>query len=218
MAPRKWTQEQLDESLRKRLLENSIRDESSGCLVWQRYTDKGGYGQIGFGHQKAILAHRASYLVFVGPIPDGLVIDHVKDRGCISRACVEPTHLEAITQGENVVRAKEEIDAHRQRNTDLTHCRKRNHELTDSNVLFDAKGTQRCRECKRIDYREWYAKTYANRTPASTATQLRGSVCAQGHPHTPESVYEKNGYKFCKICQREASKRWRAKRKETPNG
>jgi len=49
---------------------------------------------------KRYLAHRVSYEVFVGPIPDGMIIDHL----CRNRACILPTHLEPVTHAENTRR------------------------------------------------------------------------------------------------------------------
>jgi hypothetical protein len=64
-----------------------------------------GYPIISTTGKNVARAHRIAYQIAVGPIPFGLHIDHVQDRGCRSRACVRPAHLEAITQAENNRRA-----------------------------------------------------------------------------------------------------------------
>ncbi|MBO0813563.1 MAG: HNH endonuclease [Actinobacteria bacterium] len=69
----------------------------AGCLLWT-----GGISPTtGYGHfsikNKSYVAHRIAYEFAFGPIPDGLVIDHVYERGCRHRACVNPAHLEAVT-------------------------------------------------------------------------------------------------------------------------
>lgn len=72
------------------------RDGANGCRVWIGEIIWNGYGRV-YGHGKKVLAHRASYETFVGPIPEGLQIDHL----CRNRACILPTHLEPVTASEN---------------------------------------------------------------------------------------------------------------------
>lgn len=71
------------------------------CWFWLGHVNRDGYGTIDVDGRNQ-LAHRVSYETYVGPIPDGLVIDHV----CRNRACVnpDPKHLEPVTQLENVRR------------------------------------------------------------------------------------------------------------------
>lgn len=66
------------------------------CWIWQAQVPPDGYGRIHV-NGKPTLAHRASYEAFVGPIPDGLHIDHL----CFTKRCVNPAHLEPVTQAEN---------------------------------------------------------------------------------------------------------------------
>jgi hypothetical protein len=75
-------------------------DKTDSCWNWTAYCVPDGYGQFRY-NSKIISAHRYSYTRFVGDIKDGLVIDHL----CSNRKCVNPEHLEQVTQQENVSRA-----------------------------------------------------------------------------------------------------------------
>jgi len=68
---------------------------SSGCWLWGGGTGKSGYG-VAWWQGRQVQAHRAVYELMVGPIPDGLELDHVRARGCTSRLCVNPAHLEPV--------------------------------------------------------------------------------------------------------------------------
>jgi len=119
--------------------------QANGCWQWQGRPTNAGYGQMGVlvdGKQRTFSAHRVSYEVFVGEIPNGLVIDHL----CRNRLCVNPDHLEAVTQQENVMRSPIAIGAI---NARKTHC-PQGHPYDDENtyVLRLPNTTSRyCRTC-----------------------------------------------------------------------
>lgn len=73
----------------------------SGCLIYMGNLNKRGYGRIGSGkRQTIILVHRAAYERLVGPIPEGLELDHK----CRVPSCWNPAHLEPVTHAANVQR------------------------------------------------------------------------------------------------------------------
>lgn len=74
-------------------------DKSSSCWSWKAYVNRGGYGVFTINRHK-ILAHRVAFELVRGHISEGLVIDHL----CRNRACVNPSHMEPVTQKTNVLR------------------------------------------------------------------------------------------------------------------
>lgn len=121
--------------LSQRLAESSRGRTGDECWPWAGYIDAGGYGRLGVGW-----AHRLTYELEVGPIPPGWQVDHL----CRRRDCVNPAHLEAVTQGENLRR---QADA-------VTRCR-RGHEFTDENTYRSKSGRRTCRACRLASNRRW---------------------------------------------------------------
>lgn len=72
-------------------------DKKTGCWVWQRSRDKLGYGRVGRSVYGEYLAHRAVFQLYKGDIPKGLCLDHL----CRNPSCVNPDHLEPVTQAVN---------------------------------------------------------------------------------------------------------------------
>lgn len=80
-----------------------VQVDENGCWLWTGATSPQGYGRFNAGLRedaRNVLAHRWSYEHHVGPIPDGLDLDHL----CRVRHCVNPEHLEPVTRQENVQR------------------------------------------------------------------------------------------------------------------
>lgn len=109
------------------------------CWEWTASL-RNGYGQFGVRAGHVVPAHRFAYEHLVGPIPDGMVIDHL----CRNTRCVNPAHLEPVTNVENVMRGESPMA----RNARTTHCT-HGHELVGANLYVDPKGRRQCRACRR---------------------------------------------------------------------
>lgn len=127
-----------------------IQRDDNGCWIWTGSLRRG-YGSIGGDDGKRKFAHRALYEILVGPIPDGLKLDHL----CRTLACVNPAHLEPVTQAENVRRGKRGVLWEPK-----AHCR-RGHEYTGANLIVTKQGSRMCRTCRRMLERERRAKKRA---------------------------------------------------------
>ena len=128
-------------------------EPNTGCWLWTGYLSEGGYGRFSPKWKMTPLyAHRVSFEIYKGPIPDGLVLDHL----CRVRCCVNPDHLEIVTHHENILRGDAGIN-HRIK----THC-KYGHLFSDENTHH--KNNRRvCRECDRRRGREKYRRSKDDR-------------------------------------------------------
>lgn len=104
----------------------------TSCVLWSGKVQSDGYGYF-YRDGKKVYAHRAAYEEHVGPIPERYEVDHV----CLVRACVEPTHLEAVPAAENK----------RRQHTRKTHC-KQGHEFNEANTYWRKNGGRQCRRCR----------------------------------------------------------------------
>ena len=127
-------------------------DKADTCWLWTGSRDHKGYGYFADGAGRLARAHRFAYELLVGPIPEGLEIDHVKERGCRHRHCVNPAHLEPVTHHENLMRG----DTLVARNARKTHC-PQGHPYAVPN-LVRLSGGRGCRECRRAASRRWKAR------------------------------------------------------------
>lgn len=116
-------------------------EDSAGCWVWQGWKDNG-YGRIRSKGQ-VYKVHRVSYEYLVHEIPDGLVIDHL----CSNRSCINPYHMEPVTQAINAAR----VDQTPKMNG--THCGNQ-HPLDIDNVYM-YQGLRKCKTCRRDTQRRF---------------------------------------------------------------
>lgn len=126
--------------LRDRIV-SSVREQETGCWIWQKSKQPTGYGQLRVG-KKTLYAHRVAYEVFKGPIPEGLQIDHL----CRNRECVNPEHLDAVSQRTNILRGVGSAAL----NSRKTECAQK-HPYDGENLLLEkrknGRNGRRCRVC-----------------------------------------------------------------------
>jgi HNH endonuclease len=123
------------------------------CWLWNGATSQNGYGQFWLnGRQSG--AHRVAYSMLVGPIPDGLVIDHL----CRVRQCVNPVHLDPTTQRENVLRGEGPPASVVRSGI----CKNGHPRSENAVVRRDGKG-QDCRACLRDAQRRFRARKEEDR-------------------------------------------------------
>jgi hypothetical protein len=138
-----------------------LRPDLGPCWLWRGTHYARGYGK--FYHsptKKHVLAHRASYELFVGEIPDGMEIDHL----CRIVECVNPGHLEATTHSVNLTRAWRKGIPYELQDQICS----RGHLLVESNIYRYRNSrsesiTESCKECRRAQWREWNARRKSSR-------------------------------------------------------
>jgi hypothetical protein len=156
------------------------------CWRWDGALNGYGYGVVSRypnGVKRRYMAHRVAYELIVGPIPTGLTIDHL----CRNKRCVNPAHLEPVTDRVNILRAL----------VQNLHCPK-GHRYTGK---LDSRGDRVCVECIRIKNARYYA---AERERLGRSGHNRAKThCIRGHPLDGPDIYiDKRGRRQCRACER----------------
>ena len=123
--------------------------EPGNCWIWLRGTSGKGYGAFPGGPIPGARAHRKYFMILVGPIEKALVLDHL----CRMPACVNPAHLEPVSNKENILRGF----GMSAMNSIKTAC-KRGHLFTQENTRYIA-SWRACRECQRMYGRKAWIKS-----------------------------------------------------------
>lgn len=136
-------------TLSERFWRRVRKDEPDACWMWEgAVTERAkgyGYGFFGIAGRGTVGAHRLAYELSIGPIPQGLVINHL----CYVTLCVNPAHLEATTQRRNVLYSPSSLPAI---NAKKTHC-KHGHPFDKANTARCRDGSRRCKACAREGWR-----------------------------------------------------------------
>lgn len=137
----------MDESTARRFWAKVDVRSADECWLWTASTNTAGYGQFWLDTRQ-LGAHRVAYEALVGPIPDGLQIDHL----CRVKNCLNPAHMEPVTQRVNLLRG----DTVPAANAVKAHC-PQGHPYDAANT-YHWRRQRRCRECNRHRQREYMAR------------------------------------------------------------
>ncbi len=155
--------------LLSRILSKSSGPDERGCWPWTACRSDG-YGQMSMKNRQ-VRAHRVAYQLFVGPIADGLHLDHL----CRNKSCINPAHLEPVTAKENYRRAFPYI-------VRQTHCI-RGHEQSGDNVRV-YNGKLACGACIRIRQRmrpRWRSNGFSRTVLIAFISRVARLECFGGH-------------------------------------
>lgn len=136
----------------KRLESQFERTGKDECWPWRGAASNLGYGVIrisGRGYQ----AYRVIYELERGDIPDGLVLDHL----CCNPRCVNPYHMEPVTQRLNILRGRSPAAEHARK----SHCPK-GHAYSGENLFVAPNGARQCRTCRRAADANYKERKRAN--------------------------------------------------------
>lgn len=204
-----------------------VKVTPEGCWLWTAGKYSNGYGLFtvsGKPPRKNALAHRYAYEHLVGPVPEGMDLDHT----CRVRHCVNPAHLEPVTRSENLRRSPLMGRFQSQK----THC-PQGHPLSGDN-LYEHAGKRQCRQCRleqkqrkhaklrrtkkgteelRSKWREYAKTARIRRKGRLEVPNAIKTHCPKGHPYEGENLLIEDGVRRCRTCRQEQQKRAYLKRK-----
>ena len=154
MVPKNYRRSYSLSAMHKSLLESPKSRENfwskvkktETCWLWLGRLNHSGYGDFWVrinGTFRALKAHRVAYTLLVGRIPANMTLDHVGAR-CGRRNCVNPSHLEVVSNRENVLRGNG-ICANNARKTHCIH----GHKFDEINTTMRGTNHRRCKACDR---------------------------------------------------------------------
>ena len=182
-------------------------EKTDTCWIWIASIDANGYGQFSLDGMN-VRAHRVAYELEVGPIPDGLHLDHL----CRVRNCVRPAHLEPVTQQENIARGFGASAINSRKNK----CNN-GHPLRGDNLVV-RRGWRECRTCRNEGDKRRYHENKGELSPRRpvgvTAINAAKTHCIHGHEFSKENTLVlKNGNRQCRMCHRERNRLYHTRKK-----
>lgn len=132
-------------------------EPNTGCWLWAGTANRRGYGRF-TGRDRRMQAHRFAYELLIGPIPQGLELDHL----CRVTCCVNPDHLEPVTHKVNVLRGLSPTADCAQR----VSC-PRGHPYDEQNTHWRRGGRRACKRCKHLMTAAWRRRVRERRRAAA---------------------------------------------------
>lgn len=155
--------------LPERVVDQILFEPNTGHWLWLNNRNRQGYGR-GTIAGRQLLMHRYVYTHLVGPIPDGMVIDHL----CRVRHCVNPNHLRVVTPRQNTLENSLSVGAVRGA---WTQC-PQGHAFEGRNRIITKTGARLCRACRNAYMRELMRKRAAEQPYKSPYWAPREEVAA----------------------------------------
>lgn len=184
--------------------EHFLAEPNSGCWLWDGSINRGGYGQYKGLKDVSTLAHRVSWSLYRGPIPEGLWVLH----RCDVRCCVRPDHLFLGTHQDNMDDMWEKGRSPRGEDHHFSVLSAQGAKaiLSDTRshlaiAMAYGVGESTVRDIKAGN--SW-ARENSGAVDVRPTGRPRSAACRKGHPFTPENTFtdSKTGDRYCKICKR----------------
>jgi hypothetical protein len=165
-------------------IQAKLVEDEAGCLCWTGRKTKNGYGRVKVGASFPTV-HRIMYEALRGPVPEGLVLDHL----CRNRICANVDHLEPVTNRENILRGVGCAAV----NARKTHC-DHGHPLSGANLRPNALDHRICLACYTARHQA-HRSTLLRRGPDRLAI-----TCSRGHPFVEGNIYYMGDRRTCRQC------------------
>ncbi len=140
------------DTLPDHIVDRILFEPNTGHWFWLGKLSRQGYGRVGVDG-RVYGVHRYVYSQLVGPIPDGMVLDHI----CRVRHCVAPQHLRVVTPAQNSLENSVSFCARRA----VSDRCDRGHPYDNGNLIITKTGARLCRTCRNAYMRDLMRKRYA---------------------------------------------------------
>lgn len=198
-----------------------ISVSSAGCWLWTAATDESGY-PVTKVRQRTVKAHRLAFMIFNGPIPDDMHVDHechtraIADntckggKTCEHRRCVNPAHLRLLSPRDNVLSSLSFAAVHAARTACVN-----GHPLVGDALHMRKEGGRACRECRREGDRRRVREAAAALGREVLPLPQDRTHCVNGHPFDEENTKrDRRGWRSCRACALAKGRAYKARKRE----